>query len=60
MSRSASSARSARTSAPGQSSKAARHGLARAGWEDGSFEPLEVQPEGGRRMTVEAWRRGLR
>jgi methionyl-tRNA formyltransferase len=28
--------------------------------EDGSFEPLEVQPDGGRRMTVEAWRRGLR
>jgi methionyl-tRNA formyltransferase len=28
--------------------------------EDGSFEPLEVQPEGGRRMTYDAWRRGLR
>ena len=28
--------------------------------EDGSFEPLEVQPDGGRRMPVEAWRRGLR
>jgi methionyl-tRNA formyltransferase len=27
---------------------------------DGSFEPLEVQPEGGKRMTVDAWRRGLR
>ena len=27
---------------------------------DGSFEPLEVQPDGGRRMPVEAWRRGLR
>jgi methionyl-tRNA formyltransferase len=27
---------------------------------DGSFEPLEVQPEGGRRMTADAWRRGLR
>jgi methionyl-tRNA formyltransferase len=26
----------------------------------GSFEPLEVQPEGGRRMTSDAWRRGLR
>jgi methionyl-tRNA formyltransferase len=26
----------------------------------GSFEPLEVQPEGGRRMSAEAWRRGLR
>ena len=28
--------------------------------EDGSFAPLEVQPQGGRRMSVEAWRRGLR
>lgn len=28
--------------------------------EDGGFEPLEVQPEGGRRMGVAAWRRGLR
>lgn len=28
--------------------------------EDGSFEPLEVQPAGGRRMTYEAWLRGLR
>ena len=28
--------------------------------DDGGFEPLEVQPEGGRRMEVTAWRRGLR
>jgi methionyl-tRNA formyltransferase len=28
--------------------------------EDGSFEAVEVQPEGGRRMSAEAWRRGLR
>jgi len=28
--------------------------------EDGSFEPLEVQPEGGRRMEYVAWVRGLR
>lgn len=28
--------------------------------DDGSFEPVEVQPDGGRRMSVEAWRRGLR
>ena len=28
--------------------------------EDGSFEPLEVQPDGGRRMEVAAWLRGLR
>lgn len=27
---------------------------------DGSFEAVEVQPEGGRRMPAEAWRRGLR
>jgi methionyl-tRNA formyltransferase len=28
--------------------------------EDGSFQPLEVQPDGGRRMPADAWRRGLR
>ena len=28
--------------------------------DDGSFEPIEVQPDGGRRMTYEAWLRGLR
>jgi methionyl-tRNA formyltransferase len=28
--------------------------------DDGSFEPLEVQPDGGRRMAFEAWLRGLR
>jgi methionyl-tRNA formyltransferase len=28
--------------------------------EDGRFEPLEVQPEGGRRMEYAAWLRGLR
>jgi methionyl-tRNA formyltransferase len=27
---------------------------------DGSFEPLAVQPEGGRRMDYAAWLRGLR
>jgi methionyl-tRNA formyltransferase len=27
---------------------------------DGAFEPLEVQPDGGRRMDVSAWLRGLR
>jgi methionyl-tRNA formyltransferase len=26
----------------------------------GAFEPLEVQPAGGRRMDYDAWRRGLR
>jgi len=28
--------------------------------EDGSFAPLEVQPEDGRRMEYSAWLRGLR
>jgi methionyl-tRNA formyltransferase len=28
--------------------------------EDGELVPVEVQPEGGRRMTYEAWLRGLR
>ena len=28
--------------------------------EDGSFEALDVQPEGGRRMTYDSWLRGLR
>ena len=28
--------------------------------EDGSFQPLEVQPPGGRRMEYAAWLRGLR
>jgi methionyl-tRNA formyltransferase len=28
--------------------------------EDGAFEPVEVQPDGGRRMEYEAWLRGLR
>lgn len=27
---------------------------------DGTFDPVEVQPQGGRRMAAEAWRRGLR
>jgi methionyl-tRNA formyltransferase len=32
----------------------------RATVEEGRFVPVEVQPEGGRRMSYEAWRRGLR
>ena len=28
--------------------------------DDGSFEVLELQPDGGRRMSADAWRRGLR
>ena len=27
---------------------------------DDSFEPVEVQPDGGRRMAYDAWLRGLR
>jgi methionyl-tRNA formyltransferase len=27
---------------------------------DGSFEPIDVQPDGGRRMSYDAWLRGLR
>jgi methionyl-tRNA formyltransferase len=27
---------------------------------DGAFEPVEVQPDGGRRMAYDAWLRGLR
>jgi methionyl-tRNA formyltransferase len=32
----------------------------RARAEDGAFVPLEVQPDGGRRMEYDAWLRGLR
>jgi methionyl-tRNA formyltransferase len=28
--------------------------------DDGSFVPVEIQPDGGRRMSYEAWLRGLR
>jgi hypothetical protein len=28
--------------------------------ENGAFEPLEVQPAGGRRMGYDEWLRGLR
>ena len=41
------------------------HGRAVTVWrarvgDDGSFEALEIQPEGGRRMAYDAWLRGLR
>jgi methionyl-tRNA formyltransferase len=32
----------------------------RARVEDGRFEPVEVQPDGGRRMDYDAWLRGVR
>jgi hypothetical protein len=32
----------------------------RARLEDGAFVPVEVQPEGKRRMSYEEFRRGLR
>jgi hypothetical protein len=28
--------------------------------DDGGFAPIEIQPDGGRRMSYEAWLRGLR
>ncbi|MGH3066051.1 MAG: methionyl-tRNA formyltransferase [Gaiellaceae bacterium] len=28
--------------------------------DDGAFVPVEIQPDGGRRMSYEAWQRGLR
>lgn len=41
------------------------HGRGLAVWrarvgEDGAFEPVEVQPDGGRRMAYDSWLRGLR
>ncbi len=54
-----------RALAPHIGARADMHGRAVTIWrarvgEGGSFEPVEVQPDGGRRMTYEAWLRGLR
>jgi methionyl-tRNA formyltransferase len=54
-----------RALAPHIGARADIHGRAVTIWrarigDDGSFEPVEVQPDGGRRMTYEAWLRGLR
>jgi methionyl-tRNA formyltransferase len=54
-----------RALAPHIGARADLHGRAVTIWrarigDDGSFEPVEVQPDGGRRMPYEAWLRGLR
>jgi methionyl-tRNA formyltransferase len=54
-----------RALAPHIGARAELHGRTVTIWsarvgEDGGFEPLEVQPDGGRRMEYEAWLRGLR
>ena len=55
------SAHSRRTSelAPSSTAAASRSGVPGLP-ATASFEPVEVQPDGGRRMTYDAWRRGLR
>lgn len=57
--------RRVRALAPHIGARAVLHGRPVTVWKarvaaDGSFEPLEVQPEGGRRLPVDAWLRGLR
>ena len=44
----------------GRAARPSRHGLAGTLGETGSFEPLEVQPDGGKRMDAAAWLRGPR
>ena len=56
---------SRRALSPHIGARAELHGRRATVWrarvgEDGAFEPVEVQPEGGRRMAYEAWLRGLR
>jgi methionyl-tRNA formyltransferase len=57
-------ARRVRALSPHIGARAELHGRRVTVWracvEDGAFVPLEVQPEGGTRMTYEAWLRGLR
>jgi methionyl-tRNA formyltransferase len=57
--------RRVRALSPHIGARAVVHGRPLTVWrarvsDDGSFEPVEVQPDGGRRMTAEAWLRGLR
>ncbi len=57
--------RRVRALSPHIGARAELHGRAVTVWrarvgEGGVFEPLEVQPDGGRRMDVDAWLRGLR
>jgi methionyl-tRNA formyltransferase len=54
-----------RALSPHIGARAALHGRGVTIWkarvgEDGRFEPVDVQPDGGRRMTYDAWLRGLR
>jgi methionyl-tRNA formyltransferase len=54
-----------RALSPHIGARAELHGRAVTVWrarvaEDGAFAPLEVQPDGGRRMDYSAWLRGLR
>lgn len=54
-----------RALSPHLGARAVLHGRPVTVWrarvgEDGSFVPVEVQPDGGRRMSYEAWLRGLR
>ncbi len=57
--------RRVRALAPHIGARAVIHGRPVTVWrarvgEGGVFEPVEVQPDGGRRMTFDAWLRGLR
>jgi methionyl-tRNA formyltransferase len=57
--------RRVRALSPHIGARAVLHGRRVTVWraqvgDGGGFEPLEVQPEGGRRMEWEAWLRGLR
>jgi len=57
--------RTVRALSPHIGARAELHGRPVTVWrarvaDDGSFEPVEVQPEGGRRMEYQAWLRGLR
>jgi methionyl-tRNA formyltransferase len=54
-----------RALSPHIGARAELHGRSLTVWRarvagDGAFQPVEVQPDGGRRMTYDAWRRGLR
>ncbi len=56
--------RRVRALSPHIGARAELHGRRVTGWrarvEDGELVPVEVQPEGGRRMPYDAWVRGLR
>ena len=57
--------RQVRALAPHIGAHAELHGRRVTVWrarvgEDGGFEPIEVQPDGGKRMAAAAWLRGLR